>query len=102
RVAGDDEHPSGMAAQALARALARAGISSEHLSLVVSCGVSRDYPPSWSVATEVIRVHELGASCFGVDVTLGCLGALVGLQVARGWLRSSGGGYAAVVTAERW
>jgi 3-oxoacyl-[acyl-carrier-protein] synthase III len=102
RIAADGEDSSGMGARALAHALRRAGISFEQLSLVVSCELSRDDLPSLPVVAEVIRVHELREACFRVDVTLGCLGALLGLEIARGWLRSREGGYAAVVTAERW
>jgi len=42
------------------------------------------------------------ANAFGIDLTIGCLGTLTGLEIAEGWLRSQGGGYAAIVSAERW
>src|SRR5437016_4940853 len=55
-VAGD-EHPSELASAALAMALQEAKIGADQLSLVVAVGVSRDYLPSWSIATEVMRLH---------------------------------------------
>jgi 3-oxoacyl-[acyl-carrier-protein] synthase III len=64
--------------------------------------VSRDYVPSWSVATEVMRLHGIGDHCVGLDMTIGCLGSLAALELVHGWLRSRGGGHAAVVMAERW
>ena len=41
-------------------------------------------------------------TALGIDLTLGCLGTLAALNVAHGWLTVAGGGYAAIVTAERW
>lgn len=101
-VAAADDHPSTLASAALGRALGRAGIAAGQLDLVISVGVSRDYLPSWSLATAVMRLHGAPPSCLGFDLTIGCLGAVVGLNTALGWLRGMGGGYAAIVTAERW
>ncbi|MHB1845577.1 MAG: 3-oxoacyl-[acyl-carrier-protein] synthase III C-terminal domain-containing protein [Deltaproteobacteria bacterium] len=100
-VAGADAQPSTMAAAALAAALRESGVASEDLTLVVSVGVSRDFLPSWSLSTEVIRLSSLSVRCLGIDLTLGCLGALAGLEVARGWLALHGGA-AAIVMAEKW
>src|SRR5688500_15141814 len=63
RVAGEDDHPSDMATRALDRALAEAGVPASALRLVVSSGVSRDYVPSWSLATEVMRRVGAPTSC---------------------------------------
>jgi 3-oxoacyl-[acyl-carrier-protein] synthase III len=38
----------------------------------------------------------------GLDMTAGCLGTSAALSVAHGWLSVAGGGYAAVIAAERW
>lgn len=98
----DDDHPSAVAAEALGAALAEAGVEAAQLGLVLAVGVSRDYPPSWSLSTEVMRRHGASQACLGFDLTVGCLGAVVGLNTALGWLQGMGGGYAAIVTAERW
>lgn len=98
----DDDHPSTMAARALEQAFAQSGVPREDIRLVLSCGVSRDYPPSWSVSTEVIRLAGLSDQCLGLDITLGCAGALAGLDFVQGWLAARGGGYAAIVCGERW
>ncbi len=100
--AGADDHPSLMATQALKRALTEANVPPDQLKLVISGGVSRDYQPSWSVATEVLRLLEIPSTCLGFDMTLGCLGTITGLEIAYGWLAHNGGGWAAIVNAERW
>jgi 3-oxoacyl-[acyl-carrier-protein] synthase-3 len=99
---GPDDHPSTMGARALGRALAESGVPASDLKLVISCGGSRDYPPSWSVSTEVMRLCEVGEFAVGLDLMAGCLGTLAAIDLVQGWLSSHGGGYAAVVSAERW
>lgn len=96
--ADDDDHPSTMAARALRRALDSAGVKASELGAVIYTGVSRDYPASWSVATEVVQL--IGGSCIGLDITFGCLGLLIGIDLARAWLGRAR--LVAVVTAERW
>jgi 3-oxoacyl-[acyl-carrier-protein] synthase III len=96
------DQPSTFASAALTQALASSGVEASELDLVVFGGVSRDNVPSWSVATEVMRLHGIGDHCVGLDMTIGCLGSLAGLELANGWLRARGGGYAAVVLGERW
>lgn len=97
-----DDHPSSMGATALGAALADAGVAPGELKLVIFAGISRDYLPSFSVATEIMRIHGAAGHCLGLDITIGCLGALSALDMAQGWLGSHGGGVAAIVTAERW
>jgi 3-oxoacyl-[acyl-carrier-protein] synthase III len=102
RRAAEQDHPSTMGARALADALARASLQPADLSLVVYAGVSRDYPPSWSAAVAIMGEIGVGAGCVGMDIINGCLGALLGLEIARRWLRGGAGQHAAVVCAERW
>jgi len=97
-----DDHPGSMGAAALSAALVDAGVTAEELKLVVFAGISRDYLPSFSVATEIMRSCGATGRCLGLDITIGCLGALSGLDMAQGWLALRGGGVAAIVTAERW
>ena len=77
-------------------------MDASQLDLVVFAGVSRDYVPSWSVATEVMRLHGIGDGCVGLDLTIGCLGSLTALEMVHGWLTVRGGGHAAIVMGERW
>jgi 3-oxoacyl-[acyl-carrier-protein] synthase-3 len=100
--AGPDDQPSTMGAEAARRALAAASLSPRSVQLVIHSGVSRDYPPSWSVATEIVRLLGAGTSCLGMDLALGCVGTLAALELARAWLGTRGGGHAIVVAAERW
>lgn len=97
-----DDQPSLLASAALERALTSSDVDAGDLRLVVFAGVSRDYVPSWSVATEVMRLHSIGDGCVGLDVTIGCLGSLAALELAHGWLAVRGGGHAAIVIGERW
>ncbi len=100
-VAEPDVHPGDMASSALAAALADAAMEIGELRLVISVGVSRDYPPSWSVATETLKRLGAPPTTLGFDLTIGCLGALVALNLIPGWLAGTGGA-AAIVAAERW
>ncbi|SDG34614.1 hypothetical protein [Pseudonocardia oroxyli] len=99
---GAGDHPSSMGVRALERALADARVSAAELRLVLFCGASRDYPPSWSVSTEIMRLAGASDHCLGLDTSAGCLATLTGLDLAHGWLALHGGGHAAVVAAERW
>ncbi len=101
-IAREEEHPSTMGTAALRAALDDAGASAADLGIVVSAGMSRDYLPSWSLSTEIMKGVGIPSSALGIDLTLGCLGTLAALNVALGWLTVAGGGYAAIVTAERW
>ena len=88
--------------RALGRALEHGGVAPGEVRLVVFTGASRDYVPSWSVATEVMRLSGLSDGCIGLDLTAGCLATLAALDLAHGWLAAHGGGCAAIVAAERW
>jgi 3-oxoacyl-[acyl-carrier-protein] synthase-3 len=100
--ASADDHPSTMGERALRRALERAGVAAAGLDLVIYCGASRDYPASWSVATEIMRLCGVPDDAVGLDLMAGCLATLSAIDLARGWLWSRGGGHAAVIAAERW
>ncbi|HEX8108748.1 MAG TPA: hypothetical protein VF516_13530 [Kofleriaceae bacterium] len=102
RRAAEQDHPSTMGARAVADALARASLQPADLSLVIYAGVSRDYPPSWSAAVAIMDEIGVGTGCVGMDIINGCLGALLGLEIARRWLRGGEGQHVAVVCAERW
>ena len=97
-----EDHPSTMGTTALRRALEDAKVEPAELKLVLFAGMSRDYLPSWSVATEIMKACGTGGHCMGLDMTAGCLGALSALDMAQGWLAARGGGVAAIVAAERW
>ena len=101
-IARDDDHPSTMGAAALDAALKDAGVAADQLKLVVSAGMSRDYAPSWSISTEIMKTVGVAPTCLGLDITSGCLGTLAALDLLLGWLAVRGGGYAAIVAAERW
>lgn len=99
---GPDDHPSTMSGRALLRALEQSSVSAAELKLVIYCGTSRDYPPSWSVSTEIMRLCGVTDRAMGMDMMAGCLATLAALDFARGWLAAHEGGYAAVIAAERW
>jgi 3-oxoacyl-[acyl-carrier-protein] synthase III len=91
-----------MGAAALESALGNSGIEAADLAIVVAAGMSRDYLPSWSVSTEIMKVTGVSPAAIGLDLTIGCLGTLAALNLVLGWLNVAGGGYGAVVAAERW
>jgi 3-oxoacyl-[acyl-carrier-protein] synthase III len=91
-----------MGASALRRALARSGVAPDEVRLVVFTGASRDYVPSWSVSSEIMRLTGVSDGGIGLDLAAGCLATLAALDLAHGWLAVHGGGCAAVVAAERW
>jgi 3-oxoacyl-[acyl-carrier-protein] synthase III len=98
----EGDHPSTMGATALQAALQDAGVDPKELKLLIFAGMSRDYLPSWSVSSELMKSCDASGACAGIDLTVGCMGALTALDLAQGWLALRGGGVAAVVTAERW
>ena len=100
--AGPEDHPSTMGAAALHQALERSRVPAGDLRLVIYTGASRDYVPSWSVSSEVMNRCGASDRCIGLDLTAGCLATLAALDLAQNWLPAHGGGYAAVVAAERW
>jgi 3-oxoacyl-[acyl-carrier-protein] synthase III len=102
RVRNDEDQPSTFASAALKKALAASGVPAADIRLVLFTGVSRDYPASWSVATEVMRLNGISEDCVGIDMTIGCLATLSALDLAQGWLAQRGGGSAAIVAGERW
>jgi 3-oxoacyl-[acyl-carrier-protein] synthase-3 len=99
---GPEDHPSTMGERALRRALTASGVSPSHLRLVVYAGSSRDYPASWSVSTEIMRLCGVPDSAVGIDMMAGCVATLAAVDFVHGWLGSHGGGCAAVVSCERW
>jgi len=100
-LASDDDHPGNMGAAALTAALENAEIMSSDLDFILSCGMSRDYPPSWSMASEWARLTGARESCWTLDITAGCAGTIMGLDMIMSHLAMRGGGYAAIVVAER-
>ncbi len=102
RLAREGEHPSTMGASALKQALERSGVAPEQLKFVIFTGLSRDYVPSWGVAIEIMRLCGAPGTCFGLDITAGCVATLSALDLLQGWLPMQGGGYAAVIASERW
>ncbi|MFT7526728.1 MAG: 3-oxoacyl-[acyl-carrier-protein] synthase III [Arenicella sp.] len=98
----EDDHPSSMGVTALRKALEQANVDPAELKLVLFAGMSRDFQPSWSVSTEIMKICGAKAHCVGLDMTIGCLGALSALDMAQGWLATHRGGVAAIVGAENW
>ncbi len=97
----DDEHPSDLATQAAQKAIDALGISPSEIGLVIYTGLSRDYLPAWNIAIEVIRRLQL-PNAMGFELTLGCVGPLLGIQHAKNRGEDGRPPYTLVVTAERW
>lgn len=101
-IARDGDHPSVMGARALKQALERSGVDAAQLKIVIFAGASRDYLPSWSVASEIMNLCGASHECIGLDLTAGCVATLAAIEMVNGWLALRGGGHAAVVVGERW
>jgi 3-oxoacyl-[acyl-carrier-protein] synthase III len=86
---------------ALRQALQLAKVDVNDLSFVLSTGMSRDYLPSWSVAAEWMKNLGAPEHCWPLDITSGCMGSLVGLELALATLAMRGGGYGAIGAAEK-
>ncbi len=97
----DDEHPSDMATRACRNALDCANISADKVGLVIYTGLSRDYLPAWSAAMAVMNNLKIEGA-LGYDLTLGCVGSVIGLQNAKRHSYCSNKPYALIVCAERW
>lgn len=100
--ATSEHHPSTMGRDALDRALAESGVAADDVDLVLYTGCSRDYLASWSVSTEIIELCGIGRQALGLDIMAGCLATLSAMDFAAAWLAQRGGGYAAIVAAEKW
>jgi 3-oxoacyl-[acyl-carrier-protein] synthase III len=100
--AAKNEHPSSMATRVAKRALKDARISPRDLSYVFFNGVSRDFPPSWSVAIEVMKNLGCQSQCLGLDYSVGCLGTLVGMRLLSGLLNQNRPQYGLIICAEKW
>ncbi|HXC37582.1 MAG TPA: hypothetical protein VN667_01435 [Burkholderiales bacterium] len=98
----EGDQPSTMGARALRQALEASGVPPNGLKLVIFSGLSRDYLPSWSVSTEVMKLCDVPGTCFGMDMTAGCVATLSALDFIQAWLQARGGGCAAVIAGERW
>ena len=98
----EDDHPSSMGGKALQAALEDAGVDVKEVKLVIFAGMSRDYLPSWSVSAELMKNAGMSGACTGLDLTVGCMGALTAMDMVQGWLALHGGGVGVVVAAERW
>ena len=79
-----------MGATALRKALEDAKVDPAELKLVLFAGMSRDYLPSWSVATEIMKAIGTEAHCMGLDMTIGCLGRFPHWIWRTGWLAVHG------------
>ena len=73
-------HASDLAVRAARKALHKANLAPKDIGAIISCGVSKDYAPSWSLAS--CAAERLGATHCSLtfDVNAGCAGFLVGIQ----------------------
>ncbi|MEM5786884.1 MAG: 3-oxoacyl-[acyl-carrier-protein] synthase III C-terminal domain-containing protein [Syntrophobacteraceae bacterium] len=101
-IAGAEETPSLMAADAARKALVKAGLHPHDLHIIISCGAAPQDFLHWSTAGKL--QHMLGATnAFAFDVSNGCNGLNLGMQVAKEMLLgNSAYSHALVVTADKY
>ena len=100
-VAEGNDYPTAMCIKALKKALSQCEVHVSQLQLVICTSTTHDYPEVVT-ASEVMKESGAASSCVGFDIYHGCITTLTALEVARDWLARLGGGYAAIVSAERW
>ena len=98
--AAESETASFLAAQAVERALAAAGLAATDLDAIVYSGVASEQPmPSTAVLVHRrLGGRAQGVSCF--DVNASCIGFLVGCEIAAGGIVAGLWRQVAVVAAE--
>lgn len=100
-VAGADDHPSTMGAQATKAALDAGGLQVGDLELLIFAGMTRDYPAPWVAAFGVL--HELQASgAAGFDLSNRCPAIGDGLWLAACLIQSGCYNTIAVCAADRF
>ena len=99
-VAGNNDHPSDMAAKALERAINAGGIAREDIELVIFTGIGRDYPDPWVVSFGVIE--QLGLDATGFDLSSRCPGITDALWVANNLIEAGAYRTIAVCTGVRF
>jgi 3-oxoacyl-[acyl-carrier-protein] synthase III len=100
-VAGPEDHPSSMGAQATKAALDAAGLQVGDLELLIFAGMTRDYPAPWVAAFGVL--HELQASsAAGFDLSNRCPAIGDGLWLAACLIQSGCYKTIAVCAADRF
>jgi len=85
RVAIEGTLPSDLATEAAINALADAGINAEHISMIIYCGIEKDY---MEPGTAHIVQRNLGARGVCMDVSNACQGIISGISVADSMIAS--------------
>lgn len=99
RIAGAEEFPSTMGAEAAREALARASMTAEEIDLVLVATMTADYVSS---STAALVQHAIGATrAAAFDIQAACSGYLYALTVAKAFVESGMYENVLVVTAEK-
>ncbi|MGS1077467.1 3-oxoacyl-ACP synthase III [Pseudoxanthomonas beigongshangi] len=99
RLWDDEQQASDVATLAARKALADAGVSAEHIGLLVNTSVSRDYlePSTASIVSGNLGLSE---NCQNFDVANACLAFINGMDIAARMLERGEIDYALVVDGE--
>jgi 3-oxoacyl-[acyl-carrier-protein] synthase III len=79
RVASSETLPSDLATEATEYALAESGIKAEHISLIIYCGIEKDF---MEPGTAHIVQRNIGSNAVCLDVSNACQGLFSGISVA--------------------
>ena len=85
RLAADGTMPSDLATEASINALEEAGINPEHISIVIYCGIEKDF---MEPGTAHVVQNNLGSRGVCMDVTNACQGLISGISVADSMIAS--------------
>ena len=98
RHAKDHEKPSDLAVKAAQEAISSAKIPTDHIDLIIFCGIEGDYAEP---STAHYIQHQLGLSGVCFDISNACLGFMSGLQVANDMISCGSIRNALVCTGEK-
>lgn len=85
RVAAPGTMPSDLATEASINALENSGINPEHISMIIYCGIEKDF---MEPGTAHIVQRNLGSNGVCMDVTNACQGLISGVSVADAFIAS--------------
>ena len=97
RFASEKTMPSDLAAEASMSAIENAGLTSRDISLIIFCGIERDYAEP---GTAHVVQHKIGSNGACMDVSNACQGLISGIAVADAMIGTGAVDNALVCSAE--
>lgn len=100
-IAEKNDHPNSMSIKALQRALQNTNVQASTLKLIISVGETHNFLGT-PTSTSLMKQFQTPPTCVGFDINQNCIALPTALEIAKNWLQSNEGGYAAIICAEKW